>query len=99
MNQNSNVIELPQPSTEAKSGIENEKEAPPSHLPDCPFCHQDDELEILDWTTERRDGSEFIGEAVRCNRCDAFAPLAKWLDLFSFLTPVDKTPSQNLSQK
>lgn len=50
-------------------------------LPACPFCRLADMLEIIGWSTERNDGSEYIGPAVRCNRCDAIAPKAAWLTL------------------
>lgn len=45
----------------------------------CPFCHLVDQLEIINWENERADGSEYIGDAVRCNRCDAIAPMAAWI--------------------
>lgn len=44
----------------------------------CPFCHRADQLDIIGWTHEREDGSEYIGDAVKCNRCDAIAPLNVW---------------------
>jgi hypothetical protein len=48
-------------------------------LPTCPFCRQSDRLETIDWSSERQDGTEYVGEAVRCNRCDAIAPVPAWL--------------------
>lgn len=47
-------------------------------LPACPFCRAADKLQILEWSTERADGSELQGPAVRCNRCDTISPLATW---------------------
>jgi hypothetical protein len=44
----------------------------------CPFCRRSDSLETLNWSQERYDGTEYIGEAVRCNRCDCIAPLEAW---------------------
>ncbi len=49
-----------------------------SSLPACPFCRLSDQLEAINWTSERNDGSEFIGEAVKCHRCEAIAPLSAW---------------------
>lgn len=48
-------------------------------LPACPFCRLSDQLDITAWTNERMDGSEYTGDAVRCLRCDAIAPLTAWL--------------------
>jgi hypothetical protein len=45
----------------------------------CPFCKQTDMLEIILWSNERADGNEYNGNAVRCNRCDAIAPLSTWI--------------------
>jgi hypothetical protein len=50
-------------------------------LADCPLCRKSDCLEIVDWIHERKDGTEYHGEAVRCNRCDAIAPLRAWMGL------------------
>lgn len=47
----------------------------------CPFCNRTDSLEILDWCSERRDGTEYEGDAVRCNRCDAIASAESWARL------------------
>jgi hypothetical protein len=44
----------------------------------CPFCMKADQLRKTEWTHERADGSEFIGAALICERCDAVAPVAKW---------------------
>jgi hypothetical protein len=44
----------------------------------CPFCKLADSLEIIAWNNLRTDGTEYQGDAVRCNRCDAIAPAAKW---------------------
>jgi hypothetical protein len=44
----------------------------------CPFCMESDALRKTEWTHERADGSEFIGPAFVCDRCDAVAPVAKW---------------------
>ena len=44
----------------------------------CPFCKSTDSLEILPWTNERKDGTEYDGDAVRCNRCDAIAAADSW---------------------
>ena len=46
----------------------------------CPFCRCGDLLEEIDWSNERADGSEYIGPAIRCNRCDAIAPAAAWMN-------------------
>lgn len=45
-------------------------------LKPCPFCKKADRLSLINWTHERPDGTEYIGEAVKCDRCDAIAPLA-----------------------
>jgi hypothetical protein len=50
----------------------------PTAIP-CPFCFKTDELEIINWSNERADGSEYNGKAARCNRCDAIAPLSAWI--------------------
>lgn len=47
----------------------------PEKLKPCPFCGKSDRLVVIDWTHERPDGSEYIGDAVKCDRCDAIAPL------------------------
>lgn len=47
-------------------------------LPACPFCNCFDRVEIINWSNERADGSEYIGRGARCNRCDAVAPLPAW---------------------
>lgn len=44
----------------------------------CPFCGKIDMLEIMHWSQERRDGTEYDGDAVRCHRCEAIAPIAAW---------------------
>ena len=53
--------------------------SPDAPLPECPFCLKNDRLERLEWYTERPDGSDYEGPAVRCNRCYAVAPAAAWL--------------------
>jgi hypothetical protein len=50
-------------------------------LPACPFCNCSDRVEIINWSNERADGSEYIGDGARCNRCDAVAPLPAWRQL------------------
>jgi hypothetical protein len=50
----------------------------PTAIP-CPFCLATDRLEIIVWSNERPDGSEYQGNAVRCHRCDAIAPLRTWI--------------------
>ncbi len=50
----------------------------PLELP-CPFCLKTDELEIYNWSQERRDGTEYIGEAMRCHRCEAIATMGAWM--------------------
>lgn len=45
----------------------------------CPFCLKTDELEIRRWSQERRDGTEYDGDAVRCHRCEAIATMAAWI--------------------
>lgn len=57
------------------------KAASEAPLPKCPFCLLSDQLEEVNWSNERADGSEYIGLAVRCNRCSAIAPVAVWLSL------------------
>jgi hypothetical protein len=44
----------------------------------CPFCNQTEHLEIIDWSNERPDGTEYDGDAVRCNQCTAIAPVEAW---------------------
>jgi hypothetical protein len=63
-----------QPAAEAARTAESQKSA----LKPCPFCGLADRLEIMDWTHERRDGTESEGDAVKCNRCDAIAPVGVW---------------------
>ena len=89
MNRNK-LIPFP-PSQAPGAAQEKAKEIPPLHLPECPFCRREDELEIINWSNERADGGEYIGEAVRCNRCDAVAPLHTWLNLFT-ANPLSETP-------
>ncbi len=48
----------------------------PEKLKPCPFCGRRDKLVMIDWTHERPDGTEYNGDAVKCDRCDAIAPLA-----------------------
>jgi hypothetical protein len=48
-------------------------------IPACPLCRQSDRIEIIEWNNERHDGTEYQGTAVRCNRCDAIAPLRAWM--------------------
>lgn len=45
----------------------------------CPFCKRTDLLEVHPWTSERPDGTEYQGDAVRCNRCQAIAPVETWI--------------------
>jgi hypothetical protein len=47
----------------------------------CPFCNRTDMLIILRWTNERPDGTEYIGDAVKCERCDAIAAVESWARL------------------
>lgn len=95
MNETENSTQL----LPSRSGAEPEKgkEVQSSHLPACPFCRQDDQLEIINWVNERADGSEYTGEAVRCNRCDAVTPLFTWLNLFT-PNPLAGTQPENLTQ-
>lgn len=51
----------------------------------CPFCRQSDLLEIINWNHERPDGTEYQGDAVKCNRCDAVATASAWARLPSNL--------------
>jgi hypothetical protein len=48
------------------------------NLNPCPFCRKSDRLEIINWSHERHDWSNYDGEAVKCNRCDAIATMAAW---------------------
>jgi hypothetical protein len=50
----------------------------PLALP-CPYCGKTDELEIVNWSQERRDGTEYIGDAMRCHRCESIVTLAAWM--------------------
>ena len=47
----------------------------------CPFCNRTDLLEIYPWTSERPDGTEYQGDAVKCHRCEAIAPVEAWARL------------------
>lgn len=47
-------------------------------LKPCPFCGMADRLQIMGWSHERPDYTEFEGDAVNCNRCDCVVPLAAW---------------------
>ncbi|MEP2776790.1 MAG: hypothetical protein ABJQ29_11385 [Luteolibacter sp.] len=47
----------------------------------CPFCKRTDSLEIIHWTSERKDGAEYEGDAVKCNRCDCIASVDSWTRL------------------
>lgn len=44
----------------------------------CPFCGHADRLRKTRWTHERPDGSEYMGTALICDRCDAVAPAHLW---------------------
>jgi hypothetical protein len=35
-------------------------------------------LEIITWNSERHDGTEYQGDAVKCCRCEAIAPVDAW---------------------
>lgn len=48
-------------------------------FPPCPFCARADMMRETEWTHEHRDGSEYIGPALICDRCDAIAPKGRWL--------------------
>lgn len=48
-------------------------------LPACPFCHKGDLLEMIQWSDELPDGTEYFGPAVRCNRCNVVAAADSWL--------------------
>ena len=63
------------------AAVDASKEVAENPLPKCPFCRLSDQLEEVNWSNERADGSEYIGLAVRCNRCSAIAPVAAWLSL------------------
>jgi hypothetical protein len=45
----------------------------------CPYCGKSNALEIIKWVNERRDGTEYQGPAVRCNRCDSISSMPSWL--------------------
>jgi len=68
-----------------------------ARLPACPFCHLADQLETIAWSDERADGRQYNGDAVRCNRCNAIAPLFTWLSL-STPNPLAGTQPENLTQ-
>ncbi len=44
----------------------------------CPFCNRTDMLKIHPWTSERQDGTEYQGDAVKCHRCEAIATVEAW---------------------
>lgn len=44
----------------------------------CPFCRQTDCLETIAWTSERRNMTEYQGDAVKCHCCEAIAPATAW---------------------
>lgn len=44
----------------------------------CPYCKRTDSLEIISWSNERKDGTEYVGDAVRCRRCDSIASADSW---------------------
>lgn len=74
------------------------EKAIPNHLPGCPFCHQSDLLETIEWVHERKDQSEFHGEAVRCNRCDVIAPLPIWMRAASEIGVSQRGPVEARSE-
>jgi hypothetical protein len=60
-----------------REGIEKLEYAYLTSIP-CPFCGRANNLDIISWNHERPDLTEYQGEVVRCNNCDAIAPLASW---------------------
>lgn len=44
----------------------------------CPFCGLTDMIETIQWTSERPAGSEYQGDAMKCYRCEAIAPVKAW---------------------
>jgi hypothetical protein len=44
----------------------------------CPFCDRTDMLEIIGWNHELPDGTEYQGDAMKCNRCAAVASVESW---------------------
>jgi hypothetical protein len=60
------------------AGLEKLDGLDPLHLP-CPYCDKVDELEIVTWSQQRRDGTEYDGKAMRCHRCVSIVPLAAWM--------------------
>lgn len=45
---------------------------------ECPSCKEHDRIQFLQLTSEQEDGTEYIGEAAKCTRCDLVAPIAAW---------------------
>lgn len=60
-----------QPEIDAKPAASKGQQLKP-----CPFCKKTDRLSLIQWIHERPNGGEFKGDAVKCDRCDAIAPLA-----------------------
>ena len=63
---------------EARVADAASKRAKPAEKACCPFCKQSDRLRGVNWTHEHPDGTEFIGPALICDRCDAIAPAGLW---------------------
>jgi hypothetical protein len=59
-------------------GLEKLDAFDPAAMP-CPFCMKTDELEIVTWSHERRNGTEYLGDAMRCHRCESVVTLAAWM--------------------
>lgn len=61
---------------EPRRNPQSKCKATPPKLKPCPFCKKSDRLSLIHWIHERANGAEFNGDAVKCDRCDAIAPLA-----------------------
>mgnify|MGYP000035337292 CR=1 FL=1 len=60
------------------NGLERLDSIEPLDLP-CPYCDKTDELEIISWSQEKRDGTDFDSLAVRCHRCESVVTLPAWM--------------------
>jgi hypothetical protein len=64
----------------------------------CPFCARTDSLQIINWSNGRRDGTEYKGEAVKCNRCESITPAAAWARRGLYLFTPAKAETKGGSQ-
>lgn len=63
---------------QAREKFAKQSKSPVNEVKPCPFCRRFDQLEIIRMIKERRDGTEFDGEVVKCHRCEAEARLDLW---------------------